>query len=87
MFVCDGVSVCGLPDSFQSWFLLAHLHVWLLMVRLKREEEEGMFVVRQIVRMFWDDVEKRTTMIGVGRSGSIVPVVGDIRCCSPARYA
>lgn len=29
--------VCGLPDTFQSWFLIAQLHVWMSLVRLKAE--------------------------------------------------
>lgn len=28
---------CQLPDTFQSWFLITHLHVWMCLVRLKQE--------------------------------------------------
>jgi hypothetical protein len=28
-------TICKLPDTFQSWFLVQQLHVWLCMVRLK----------------------------------------------------
>lgn len=50
---------CSLPDSFQSWFLIAHLHVWLFMVRLKREGPDGEYLIRQVVSTFWYDVEHR----------------------------
>ena len=36
------------------------------MVRLKREGDEGMFVVSEIVGMFWKDVANRMSMLGVG---------------------
>ena len=29
--------VCDLPDTFQSWFLVTQLHVWMSLVRLKQE--------------------------------------------------
>ena len=54
-----------MPDSFQSWFLIAQLHVWLCMARLKREEEDGKFLIRQIVSFFWKDVEERMKVLGV----------------------
>lgn len=51
--------VCSMPDSFQSWFMVAHLHVWLFMVRLKREGKDGDYLIRQVVTTFWHDVEHR----------------------------
>ena len=64
-YYCFVVSVCGLPDSFQSWFLVAQLHVWLCLVRLKREGKDGEFVIRQFVQFFWKDVEERMRVLGV----------------------
>lgn len=63
--------VCKLPDSMHSWFLIAHLHVWLLMVRLKREGEDGEFLTKQLVALFWDDVKQRPRALGV-HSGSLI---------------
>ena len=57
--------VCRLPDSMHSWFLVAHLHMWLLMVRLKREGEDGHFLTKQLVGMFWEDVKQRPKALGV----------------------
>ena len=54
-----------MPDSFQSWFIVAHLHVWLCTVRLREEGEDGKFVMHELVRLFWEDVEQRVTAMGV----------------------
>ena len=51
--------VCSMTDSFQSWFMIAHLHVWFFMVRLKREGKDGEYLIRQVVATFWHDVEHR----------------------------
>ena len=54
-----------MPDSFQSWFLVAHLHVWLCMVRLKREGKDGDYLMKQVVSTFWYGVEQRMNVLGV----------------------
>ena len=59
---------CAMPDTFQSWFLVAHLHIWLLLVRLKREGKEGTFMINQVVVTFWEDVEARMKELGVTSS-------------------
>lgn len=56
---------CKLPDTFQSWFLLTHLHLWMCMVRAKQEHKEGHYVCQQMVSMFWYDVEHRMKLLGV----------------------
>jgi cytochrome b pre-mRNA-processing protein 3 len=57
---------CSLPDTFQSWFLVAHLHVWLCLVRLKREGKDGAVVIREVVTAFWHDMEQRMRVSYVG---------------------
>ncbi len=57
-----------MPDTFQSWFLVAHLHIWLLLVRLKREGPDGTFMIKQVVTTFWEDVEARMKELGVTSS-------------------
>lgn len=59
---------CSLPDSFQSWFQVAHLHVWFFMVRLKREGRDGEYLIRQVVATFWYDVEHRMRAMEVYNS-------------------
>ena len=57
-----------MPDSFQSWFLIAQLHLWLCMVRLKREGKDGDYLIKQVVSMCWYDVEQRMNVLGVSGS-------------------
>lgn len=65
---CTHMVVCAMPDSFQSWFLVAQLHLWLCMVRLKREGKDGDYMLKQMVAMFWNDVEARMKILGVSPS-------------------
>ena len=69
-----------MPDSFQSWFLSAHLNVWLCMVRLKREGKDGNYLTKQIVSMFWYDVEQRIKELGVSYK-----LLSDYCVCSSQR--
>jgi cytochrome b pre-mRNA-processing protein 3 len=60
------MKACGLPDTLHSWFLVAHLHIWLLLVRLKREGKDGSYLINQLVGFFWKDVQERMNLLGVG---------------------
>lgn len=55
----------GMPDTFQSWFLINQLHVWMCLVRLKPEGKDGRYMYRRMVQIFWDDVEERMKVMGV----------------------
>ncbi|XP_014678600.1 PREDICTED: ubiquinol-cytochrome-c reductase complex assembly factor 1-like [Priapulus caudatus] len=55
---------CGLPDTYNSWFVITELHVWMCMVRLMREDREGRFTRNILVQMMWDDVDKRCKQLG-----------------------
>ena len=55
----------GMPDTFQSWFLINQLHVWMCLVRLKPEAKDGRFMYRRMVQIFWEDVEERMKVMGV----------------------
>ncbi|KAI8358055.1 ubiquinol-cytochrome C chaperone-domain-containing protein [Mortierella sp. GBAus27b] len=52
------IDTCGLPDNFQTWFSVTHLHVWLLMVRI-RAEKNGKVFQQQLVNHFFHDIEDR----------------------------
>eukprot|EP00049_Salpingoeca_infusionum_P012275 m.223575 g.223575 ORF g.223575 m.223575 type:complete len:167 (+) comp15140_c1_seq11:303-803(+) len=69
--------VCNLPDTFQSWFLVTQLHVWLCLVRLKQEGKDGRAMYRQLVEYFWHDVEFRMKSMAV--CVSIINMTG--LCC------
>lgn len=60
--------VCAMPDTFQSWFIVAQLHIWLCLVRLKREDENGKFIIHHLVKFFWKDVQERLNLLGVASS-------------------
>jgi len=55
----------GLPDNFQSWFLIQQLHVWMLLVRTQQEGKLGVTFYKQLVQFFWDDVDHRMTLMKV----------------------
>eukprot|EP01147_Barroeca_monosierra_P002963 gene2963-5764_t len=59
---------CQLPDTFQSWFLITHLHVWMCLVRLKQEGSDGKRMYKTLVELFWKDVEFRMRNMGVDDS-------------------
>lgn len=57
--------VCNLPDTLFSWFIVTQLHVWLSMVRLRREGREGKYMVHYLVYCMWHDVEARGKAMGI----------------------
>lgn len=54
---------CDLPDTYNSWFVITELHVWMCMVRLMREGKEGKTVRNSLVELLWLDVDKRSRRI------------------------
>eukprot|EP00040_Diaphanoeca_grandis_P044738 m.13412 g.13412 ORF g.13412 m.13412 type:complete len:297 (-) comp9719_c0_seq1:315-1205(-) len=57
--------ICGLPDTFQSWFLIQHLYVWMLCVRSISDGDEGKMFHKQLVQFFWQDVDHRFMLMNV----------------------
>lgn len=47
-----------LPDTFQSWFLVIQLHVWMVLVRTANENN-GRMMRSKLVTTMWNDVEAR----------------------------
>ncbi|XP_045079906.1 ubiquinol-cytochrome-c reductase complex assembly factor 1-like isoform X1 [Coregonus clupeaformis] len=56
---------CSLPDTLNSWFLVAQLHVWMCLVRVRQEGREGKYMCRYIVHSMWEDVEQRSKIMGI----------------------
>ncbi|KAG6924511.1 ubiquinol-cytochrome c reductase complex assembly factor 1 [Chelydra serpentina] len=56
---------CHMPDTLNSWFLVAQLHVWMCLVRMKQEGRAGKYMCRYIVHSMWEDVEQRGKVMGV----------------------
>ncbi|MEQ2282241.1 Ubiquinol-cytochrome-c reductase complex assembly factor 1, partial [Ameca splendens] len=61
---------CSLPDTLNSWFLVAQLHVWMCLVRMRQEGREGKFMCRYIVHSMWEDVEQRSKIMGKIQDGA-----------------
>lgn len=60
----DLSDACEMPDTFQSWFTITILHVWMAMVRLKSEGKHGDKLINCIVDLMWKDVEERMKLLG-----------------------
>ncbi|XP_046374684.2 ubiquinol-cytochrome-c reductase complex assembly factor 1-like [Haliotis rufescens] len=54
----------NLPDTFNSWFLVTELHVWMCMVRLAVLDKEGRVVRNSLVEAMWADVDRRSKQLG-----------------------
>lgn len=53
-----------MEDTFHSWFIVRSLHVWMLMVRLMNEGDNGRLVRNALVEAMWEDVEFKSKKIG-----------------------
>ncbi|XP_017493113.1 PREDICTED: ubiquinol-cytochrome-c reductase complex assembly factor 1 isoform X1 [Rhagoletis zephyria] len=57
-----------MPNTFNSWFLVTELHVWMLLVRAMAEGsesgEDGRFLRNCIVEVMWGDVNARAKKLG-----------------------
>uniref|UniRef100_W8BKM6 Ubiquinol-cytochrome c reductase complex chaperone CBP3 n=1 Tax=Ceratitis capitata TaxID=7213 RepID=W8BKM6_CERCA len=58
----------NMPNTFNSWFLVTELHVWMLLVRAMAEGsesgEDGRFLRNCIVEVMWGDVNARAKKLG-----------------------
>lgn len=61
----DFFEKCALPDTLNSWFLVAQLHVWMCLVRMRQEGREGKYMCRYVVHSMWEDVEQRSKIMGI----------------------
>ncbi|ELT98832.1 hypothetical protein CAPTEDRAFT_161929 [Capitella teleta] len=57
-----------LPDTFNSWFKITGLHIWMTLVRLSREGEKGIFVRNSLMKHLWEDSTKRAKKVAKGLS-------------------
>ncbi|ESN93454.1 hypothetical protein HELRODRAFT_88673, partial [Helobdella robusta] len=55
----------GLSDTFNSWFRVLELHLWMLMVRLSDEGKDGLALRNSIINYMWQDIDKKTKKLGV----------------------
>eukprot|EP00112_Aurelia_sp_Birch-Aquarium-sp1_P026896 Seg984.10 transcript_id=Seg984.10/GoldUCD/mRNA.D3Y31 product="Histone-lysine N-methyltransferase setd3" protein_id=Seg984.10/GoldUCD/D3Y31 len=57
--------VCKMPDTFQSWFLVVHLHIWMCYVRLNMLGDDGKTVNQKMTELMWEDVKERIKQLGI----------------------
>ncbi|VDO72350.1 unnamed protein product [Schistosoma margrebowiei] len=55
----DFVQHLKLPDTFQTWFSLTTLHMWMCYVRLRQEGQEGYLIKKWMDRALWEDMKHR----------------------------
>ncbi|KAH9823571.1 ubiquinol-cytochrome C chaperone-domain-containing protein [Melampsora americana] len=54
------INQCGLPDSFQTWFQITQLHLWILIVRLRcMKSNLGQLYIQELVNHTFIDIEHR----------------------------
>jgi cytochrome b pre-mRNA-processing protein 3 len=56
---------CELPETFQTWFLITQLHVWMFIVRLKGEDSNGKSLSQALLDCFFDDIEDHIRFNGI----------------------
>ncbi|XP_062540631.1 ubiquinol-cytochrome-c reductase complex assembly factor 1 [Armigeres subalbatus] len=68
-----------MPDTFNTWFLITELHVWMLLVRAMAEGAEkdaaGRFMRNCIVETMWNDVTTRAKQLSAHNPSVVRPQV------------
>lgn len=49
-----------MPNTFNTWFLITEIHVWMLMVRAMGERDHGQLIRNNIVESLWSDALERS---------------------------
>lgn len=60
-----------LSDTFNSYFRVLQLHIWMSMVRLSQEGREGKFVRNCLVKYLWMDLDKKSRKLGQEASSTM----------------
>lgn len=68
-----------MPDTFNTWFLITELHVWMLLVRSMAEGAEkdaaGRFLRNCIVETMWNDVTTRAKQLSAHNPSVVRPQI------------
>lgn len=68
-----------MPDTFNTWFLITELHVWMLLVRAMAEGAEkdaaGRFLRNCIVETMWNDVTTRAKKLAADNPSAVKPQI------------
>lgn len=60
-----------MPNTFNSWFLISELHVWMLMVRAMSERQDGPLIRNNIIETLWSDVSVRANTLAPENSRTV----------------
>ncbi|KAL5969922.1 Ubiquinol-cytochrome-c reductase complex assembly factor 1 [Taenia solium] len=66
--VREFIEILNLPDTFQTWFSLTTLHIWMCLVRLRREGQEGKILKKPLIQFIWTDLRSRMRPFGILRN-------------------
>ncbi|XP_049543356.1 ubiquinol-cytochrome-c reductase complex assembly factor 1 [Anopheles darlingi] len=68
-----------MPDTFNTWFLITELHVWMLLVRSMAEGSEkgaaGRYLRNSIVETMWNDVTTRAKQLTMDNPSVVRPQI------------
>uniref|UniRef100_A0A023EN99 Putative ubiquinol cytochrome c reductase assembly protein cbp3 n=1 Tax=Aedes albopictus TaxID=7160 RepID=A0A023EN99_AEDAL len=68
-----------MPDTFNTWFLITELHVWMLLVRSMAEgaekDDAGRFLRNCIVEAMWNDVTTRAKQLSAHNPSVVRPQI------------
>lgn len=53
----------NMPNTFNTWFLITEIHVWMLMVRAMAERDRGQLIRNNIVESMWSDALERSKIV------------------------
>lgn len=63
----------GLPPTFQTWFQITQLHLWMIMVRMRALPKNiGHHYQQQMTNHFFNDAEARLRVVYQIRDGRII---------------
>lgn len=52
-----------MPNTFNTWFLITELHIWMLMVRSMGELKDGALIRNNMIETMWQDVTLRANTL------------------------
>lgn len=58
----------NMPDTMFSWFMVTELHLWMVMLRVMAEGQDGKTYRDTLVETLWNDVTTRMSKLGHIRS-------------------
>jgi len=59
------MELCEMEDSFDSFFTIVHLHMWMLLVRLRLVGHQGKKLSWFLTDLFWKDMQERAKQLGL----------------------